>query len=167
MNGRAGLAQRTPPLLHPVQPDVAVDVAVLVPAGFHLDVEVEVDRAAPQGGQLGAPVEDRPLRRGQEVLQAALVRLPVVTRDDRLRQHAADGLGARLQDERGRVPDLSPAFADLELGVVGRIQAAQLERDLDDQLERAATEAFRTAFLVAAALALLALLPALALRDRP
>jgi hypothetical protein len=44
--------------------------------------------------------------------------------------------------------------------------AAALERGLEDQLTRAATEAFRTAFLVAAGLALLALVPALALSDR-
>ncbi len=44
--------------------------------------------------------------------------------------------------------------------------AASLEVGLEDQLERAATRAFRTAFLVAAGLALLALAPALALSDR-
>jgi hypothetical protein len=41
-----------------------------------------------------------------------------------------------------------------------------LERRLEDQLKRAATRAFRTSFLVAAGLALLALGPAVALRDR-
>ena len=40
------------------------------------------------------------------------------------------------------------------------------KRDLEDQVKRAATAAFRTSFLVAAVLALLALVPALALRDR-
>jgi hypothetical protein len=44
--------------------------------------------------------------------------------------------------------------------------AATLRRDLDDQVMRAATSAFRTAFFAAAALALLALVPALALNDR-
>jgi MFS family permease len=74
----------------------------------------------------------------------------------------AGGLGRRLQAERGRVPDLHPAFAGLRRTAA----TATLERGLDDQLRRAATRAFRTAFLVAAALALLALAPALALRDR-
>ena len=75
----------------------------------------------------------------------------------------ADGLGRRLVAERGRVPDLRPAFAT---GCRRTATTAALERDLDDQLRRAATRAFRTAFLVAAGLALLALVPALALSDR-
>jgi hypothetical protein len=77
----------------------------------------------------------------------------------------AEGLGKRLEAEDGRVPDLGPAFRSVKLpaGQVG--SAARLETGLDDQLERAATRAFRDAFLVAAALALLALAPALMLRD--
>jgi hypothetical protein len=77
----------------------------------------------------------------------------------------ADGLGRRLAAERGRVPDLRPAFATLRLPAAQEATAAALERDLDDQLRRAATRAFRTGFLIAAALALLALAPALALRE--
>jgi predicted MFS family arabinose efflux permease len=76
----------------------------------------------------------------------------------------ADGLGRRLQDEAGRVPDLAPAFAAVDLPAADRPRAHALERALDDQLERAATRAFRDAFLVAAALALLAVLPALLVR---
>ena len=78
----------------------------------------------------------------------------------------ADGLGRQLVAERGRVPDVRPAFMTLRLPATQAAAAARLERDLEDQLERAATRAFRTAFLVAALLALLALVPALALRDR-
>ena len=78
----------------------------------------------------------------------------------------AEGLGRQLVAERGRVPDLRPAFTTLRLPATQAATAAALERDLEDQLERAATRAFRTAFLVAALLALLALAPALALRDR-
>ena len=78
----------------------------------------------------------------------------------------ADGLGRQLVAERGRVPDMRPAFAALRLPAAQEATAAALERGLEDQLRRAATRAFRTAFLVAAALALLALVPALALRDR-
>jgi predicted MFS family arabinose efflux permease len=74
----------------------------------------------------------------------------------------ADALGRRLVADRGRVPDLRPAFATLRRTAT----TAALERGLDDQLRRAATRAFRTAFLVAAGLALLALAPALALSDR-
>jgi predicted MFS family arabinose efflux permease len=78
----------------------------------------------------------------------------------------ADGLGRQLVAERGRVPDLRPAFMTLQLPATQAATAAALELDLEDQLERAATRAFRTAFLVAALLALLALAPALALSDR-
>ena len=78
----------------------------------------------------------------------------------------AEQLGRRLVAEGGRVPDLRPAFRNLRVPAPQAPAAAALERGLEDQLTRAATRAFRTAFLVAAGLALLALLPALALRDR-
>jgi hypothetical protein len=79
----------------------------------------------------------------------------------------AEGLGDELTSERGRVPDLSPAFDGLSLPALQAVAAAHLEEQLDDQLERAATEAFRAAFLIAAALALLALAPALFLKEAP
>ena len=64
------------------------------------------------------------------------------------------------------MPDLQPAFETLRLPAEHAPAAASLQRDLQDQVTRAATHAFRTAFLVAAGLALLALVPALALRNR-
>jgi predicted MFS family arabinose efflux permease len=87
--------------------------------------------------------------------------LPASTKID-----LADGLGRQLDAERGRVPDLRPAFTGLRLEPAQAATAAALELGLEDQLRRAATRAFRVAFLVAAGLALLALLPALALSDR-
>ena len=78
----------------------------------------------------------------------------------------AERLGQRLVAERGRVPDLRPAFRALRVPATQAAAATTLELALEDQLKRAATRAFRTAFLVAAGLALLALGPALALRDR-
>jgi MFS family permease len=78
----------------------------------------------------------------------------------------ADQLGRRLAAEHGRVPDLRPAFTALRLPPTQAAAAQSLELSLEDQLKRAASRAFRTAFLVAAGLALLALAPALALRDR-
>jgi MFS family permease len=78
----------------------------------------------------------------------------------------AERLGRRLVAERGRVPDLRPAFTTLRLPATQAAAAQALELALEDQLKRAATRAFRTAFLVAAGLALLALVPALALSDR-
>jgi hypothetical protein len=78
----------------------------------------------------------------------------------------AEQLGRRLVAERGRVPDLRPAFEALRLPAAQAPAATALEDGLEDQLKRAATRAFRNAFLAAAGLALLALGPALALKDR-
>jgi hypothetical protein len=78
----------------------------------------------------------------------------------------AEGLGAQLEAEKGRVPDLAIAFEKAQLPKEQSAQAEALEVRLDDQLERAATRAFRDAFLAAAALALLAILPALFLRQK-
>jgi hypothetical protein len=78
----------------------------------------------------------------------------------------AERLGHRLVAERGRIPDLRPAFAGLRLPPRQATASQTLELALEDQLKRAATSAFRTSFLIAAGLALLALGPALALSDR-
>jgi MFS family permease len=78
----------------------------------------------------------------------------------------AERLGRRLSAESGRVPDLRPVFTNLRLPAAQAPAAAALERSLDDQLTRAATRAFRTAFIVAAVFALLALWPGLLVRDR-
>ncbi len=120
---------------------VVIGLAVLVPV-FTSDLAAA---QAPAEEAVAALVLDAPL--------------PVSTK-----LALAEGLGEQLDAEEGRVPDLSPAFDGLDLTGLQRIAAIRLERSLDDQLERAATRAFRDAFLVAAALALLALLPALALR---
>lgn len=76
----------------------------------------------------------------------------------------ARALGTVLTADGGRVPDLHPVFTGLQLAPAQRPAAAQLERNLDGQLERAATRAFRNSFLIAAGLALLALVPLLPLR---
>jgi MFS family permease len=78
----------------------------------------------------------------------------------------ATGLSAQLEAEHGRVPDLSIAFEKADLPKEQTAQAEALEVRLDDQLERAATRAFRAAFLAAAAIALVAMLPALFLREK-
>jgi hypothetical protein len=87
--------------------------------------------------------------------------LPASTKVD-----LAHRLGGRLVAERGRIPDLRPAFRTLRLPGTQAATAEALELALEEQLKRAATRAVRTAFLVAAGLALLALGPALALSDR-
>ena len=72
----------------------------------------------------------------------------------------AEALGRELsgQQGEGQIPDLHRAFATLDLDPEERPAAAELERALDEQLERAATRAFRDSFLLGAGLALLALL---------
>jgi len=74
----------------------------------------------------------------------------------------AEALGQELSEQQGQVPDLHRAFATADLDPAARPAAAQLERDLDEQLERAATRAFRDSFLIGAGLALVALLSVLA-----
>ena len=80
----------------------------------------------------------------------------------------AEALGRELsgQQEEGQIPDLHRAFASLDLEPEERPAAADLERALDEQLERAATRAFRDSFLLGAGLALLALLTVIAPRRR-
>jgi hypothetical protein len=78
----------------------------------------------------------------------------------------ARGLSDQLAKEHGRVPDLHPAFTRLRLAGPERRTAEQLERNLDSQLERAATRAFRASFLIAAALALMAAAPMILRRRR-
>ncbi|MCW2528339.1 MAG: major facilitator superfamily 1 [Pseudonocardiales bacterium] len=99
----------------------------------------------------------------QESITALVLDAPLQTPD---KIALAKALGDRLTAERGRVPDLHPAFAQLRLDGAERPAAEQLERNLNGQLERAATRAFRDSFLIAAALALLALVPLIPLRSR-
>jgi hypothetical protein len=69
----------------------------------------------------------------------------------------ARGLGDEIGRQHGQVPDLHPAFATLPPGTAQLPATTQLEQDLDGQLERAASLAFRTSFLIGAGLALAAL----------
>lgn len=97
----------------------------------------------------------------QEAIAALVLDAPLPAQS---KLDLADGLGRRLDAEAGRVPDLAPAFAAVRFTAAERPRATALQHALGDQLERAATRAFRDAFLVAAAIALLAVLPALLLR---
>lgn len=76
-------------------------------------------------------------------------------------------LADRLHEERGRVPVIEPAFEPPPGGPQDRLGVKRLENRLQDQLDRAATHAFSHSFLIAAAFALLALLPIAAVRRRP
>jgi predicted MFS family arabinose efflux permease len=77
----------------------------------------------------------------------------------------ASGLGDVLQGERGKIPDLHKAFVEANLPLAQRSLSQRLEQALDDQLQATATRAFRTSFLIAALIALLALIPTWKLRD--
>ncbi|MDT9592640.1 MFS transporter [Nocardioides zeae] len=70
----------------------------------------------------------------------------------------ARALGEHLTEQRGQVPELSGAFADLEVAAEDEAAVSTLEADLDDQLDRAVSLAFRDSYLIGAGLALLALL---------
>ena len=71
----------------------------------------------------------------------------------------AGAIATRIERAGGQLPDLDPAFAAQQPPAEDRRAYAQLQADLTDEVHRAATHAFSTSFLVAAALALLALIP--------
>lgn len=65
----------------------------------------------------------------------------------------------RLEAERGKVPTIEPAFQPLPEDPAERDEVVQLREELQDQLDRGATHAFSTSFLLAALLGLIALFP--------
>jgi predicted MFS family arabinose efflux permease len=71
----------------------------------------------------------------------------------------AQRLGDSLIAQRGKVPVIAPAFQPLPADPAERAHAVQLQADLQDQLDRAATHAFSDSFLIAAGFGLAALLP--------
>ena len=99
----------------------------------------------------------------QEAITSLVLDAPLQPED---KIAVAEALGRELSDQQGRVPDLHRAFASLQLEPSERPAATRLEHDLDGQLQRAATRAFRDSFLIGAGLALLALLTVVAPRRR-
>ena len=73
----------------------------------------------------------------------------------------AKEIGAQLERTGGRLTDLGPAFRSVTPPPGDRAAYAQLQRDIAEEVDRAATHAFSLVFLLAAALALLALVPIL------
>jgi MFS family permease len=71
----------------------------------------------------------------------------------------ARAIGERIKRADGRLPDLSPAFRDVEPPAEARPEYRRLEIELEEQVDKAATHAFSESFLLAGALALLALVP--------
>jgi MFS family permease len=122
---------------------VVVGLAILTPV-FTADLQ---DAQVPAQEAIASLVLDAPLKPQDKIA-------------------VAQALGHELTQQQGQVPDLTNAFATADLEPEERPAAAQLERDLDIQLERAATRAFRDSFLIGAGLALLALLTVIAPRRR-
>ena len=122
---------------------VVVGLAILTPV-FTADLQ---EAQAPAEQAIASLVLDAPLKPQDKIA-------------------VAEALGRELSAQQGRVPDLHRAFATLDIEPEERPVAARLERDLDEQLERAATRAFRNSFLIGGGLALLALLTVLAPRRR-
>jgi MFS family permease len=93
--------------------------------------------------------------------------------DSRLEPGTKLSVGLRLADElygpTNEVPDVAPAFAGVQARGEDGARLEELEDAIGDELDRAATTAFRRSFLVAALLSLLALVPLLwpAGRGRP
>jgi len=106
------------------------------------------------------PVFTHSLQSAQGPAQDAIVALvldaPLPASD---KVAVAQALADRLSAETDQVPDLRPAFRSLPIAPADRAAADDLERALNDQVQRAATRAFRDSFLIAGGLALLALLP--------
>lgn len=99
----------------------------------------------------------------QEAITALVLDAPLNPED---KIAVAQALGSELSNQQGQVPDLTQAFRTLSLDPAERPAVAQLERDLNAQLERAATRAFRDSFLIGAGIALIALLTVIPLRRR-
>ena len=79
--------------------------------------------------------------------------------DPSLKVELADRISTQLEGEEDRVPVIDPAFEPLPEDPADRAAVLELKAALQDQLDRAATSAFSTSFLIAALLALLALVP--------
>lgn len=114
---------------------VVVGLAVLTPV-FTADL---LDAEEPATEAIAALVLDAPLQP-----------------DDKI--SVARALGSHLTDQRGQVPELDGAFAELDVRAEDEAAVADLERGLDDQLDRSVSLAFRDSYLVGAGLAALALL---------
>ncbi|MFT4034709.1 MAG: MFS transporter [Patulibacter sp.] len=112
------------------------------------------------------PIFVADLSRTQTQAQQSLTKLVLDAKLPATQKLALAGaLQHQLRGERGRMPDLAPAFASLTVAPADEAATDRLHDAMDDQLRRAATHAFQRAFLAAGLLAVLALIPALLLRD--
>ena len=76
-----------------------------------------------------------------------------------LKLDLAEKVSGQLEEEKGKVPVIDPAFEPLPTDPGERAEVEQLQGELQDQLDRGATHAFSTSFILAALLGLIALAP--------
>jgi MFS family permease len=76
-----------------------------------------------------------------------------------LKLDLAERVSEQLEREKGKVPTIEPAFEPKPTDPAQRAEVDQLQGELQDQLDRGATHAFSTSFLLAALLGLIALFP--------
>ncbi len=79
----------------------------------------------------------------------------------------AGAVAGQIDHADGRLPQIGPAFDEVEPPEGSEAEFAALESGIQDQIERAATNAFSLPFLGAAAFALLALIPIARLGTTP
>lgn len=106
---------------------------------------------------------DRARGSAEETLTALVIDAPV---DAQTKLQLAARLQDQLAGQQGRVPDLRPAFAGLDVRPEDEAEIAALQANMTDELERAATHAFQRAFTIGGVLALLAIIPAAVLREQ-
>jgi MFS family permease len=138
----AAVAGRSPAAIHggftiaSRHAGVVLGLVLLTPV-FVGDLDKQRDRATAKGAEL--------------VLDA---RIDALTKVDLARRIATD-----IRRQPGRLPDIHSSFAGVNASARERPALRQLERQLNDQLDRAATSSFERSFLFAALLALAALIP--------
>ena len=76
-----------------------------------------------------------------------------------LKLDLAQKVSDQLETEKGKVPTIEPAFEPKPSDPVERAEVEQLQGELQDQLDRGATHAFSTSFILAALLGLISLFP--------
>jgi len=76
-----------------------------------------------------------------------------------LKLDLAQKVSDQLETEKGKVPTIDPAFEPKPTDPGEGAEVEQLQGELQDQLDRGATHAFSTSFILAALLALIALFP--------
>jgi hypothetical protein len=138
----AALAGRSPAAIHggytiaARHAGVVLGLVLLKPV-FVADLDRQRDRATQKGAEL---VLDAPI--------GALTKIDLASR-----------IASDIRRQPGRLPDIHKSFAEVDASDRERPQLQKLERQLNEQLDRAATSSFERSFLFAAILAALALIP--------